>query len=78
MALSKTSRFQKKLGKKINRFGVRMRKKNSLQFLIRGEKEKSDLLHEHVTIWNELIDFSFFLGLKLVTNRSPSYELEMR
>jgi hypothetical protein len=33
MALSKTSRFYKKLGKRINRFGVHMRKKNSLQVL---------------------------------------------
>jgi hypothetical protein len=55
-----------------------MRKKNSLQVLIRGKKEKSVLLHEHMTNWNELIDFSFFLGLELVTSRSPSYELEMR
>jgi hypothetical protein len=42
------------------------------------EKEKLVLLHEHVTNCNELIDFSFFLGLKLVTSHSPSYELEMR
>jgi hypothetical protein len=56
-----------------------MRKKNSLQVLIRGKKEKSVLLHEHVMNWNELIDFSFFFsGLKLVTSRSPSYDLEMR
>jgi hypothetical protein len=33
MALSKTSRFYKKLEKRINRSGVRMRKKNSLQVL---------------------------------------------
>jgi hypothetical protein len=37
-----------------------MRKKNSLQVLIRGKKEKSVFLHEHVMNWNELIDFSFF------------------
>jgi hypothetical protein len=35
MALSKTSRFYKKLGKGINRFGVRMTKKNSLQVLFK-------------------------------------------
>jgi hypothetical protein len=78
MTLSKTSRFYKKLEKRINRFGVCMRKKNSLQVLIRGKKEKSVLLHEHVTNWNELIDFSFCFGLKLVTSRSPSYELQMK
>jgi hypothetical protein len=55
-----------------------MRKKNTLQVLIRGKKEKSVLLNKHVTNWNERIDFLFFLGLKLVTSRSPSYELEMR
>jgi hypothetical protein len=33
MALSKTSQFKKKLGKRINWFGVRMSKKNSLQIL---------------------------------------------
>jgi hypothetical protein len=41
-----------------------MRKKNSLQVLIGGKKEKSVLLHEHVMNWNELIDLSFFPRIK--------------
>jgi hypothetical protein len=70
MALSKTSRFYKKIGKGINRFGVRMRKKKQFTSFIRRLKNRNYTCYE--LRWTSM--FSLYnLWLKLVTSFSASY-----
>jgi hypothetical protein len=64
MALSKTSRFLKKIRKKNQQIRSSYEGERLVTIFNPRKKEKSVLLHQHVTNWNELVDFSFFPWIK--------------